>query len=164
MDNSFKESIRVDNEGKKKAMMTMLQTMINSTIILSYKEMNERTNNIDSKLNEDEKLATYNLAKKIKEAITKSKLTEDMMKLIGGENLLEFIKYSVEDMHKMKVTNPDLQYSLSISKILKRIEMDRLDKAPTKTYELKTPKKDEREKAEREKKNKDIDDNDSIDL
>jgi hypothetical protein len=126
----FLDSIKVTDEEKKKSMSRIIFIMMNSANILSLNELLKQYNEIKEKLNENEILAIYSLAKQMKQSIISSsnrnkKLFEFLdlnSNSINEDKLLEFIKYAVKDIEVTSKRTPNVKWSLQIGKIFLRME------------------------------------------
>ena len=85
---------------------------------------------------------TYSLGKEIKRSIICSKVSSDILELLSRERLVCFVNESVKDMNMLRETNPNVEWKLSVDKIIKRMDKKELDNLPTKIYELKTKEKE----------------------
>ena len=83
---------------------------------------------IEQKLNENEILAAYSLAKEVKISIMASSNEELLEYLelglgsVNEENLLKFINETVKDIELTKKRTPNLEWNLQVGKIFKRLE------------------------------------------
>ena len=117
---------------KTESMISIIQNMINSSDVLSFDDIKKRSET--SKLDEDELLATYSLGKEIKKAIASSKVSTEMLKLLSGEKLFQFIQETVQDMNEFRRLHPNLTWDFSINRILSKIKRKESDFSPTKVY------------------------------
>lgn len=145
----FLNSIRITDDDKKEAMSRMLFIMMYSSGILSLDEILEvaevnskaldtegTRRKIQDKLNENEMLAAYSLAREVKISILSSSNSNrkllDYLELdtvsVNKDKLLRFINESVKDIENLKRSNPNIEWSLQVNKIFSRLE----GKDPTK--------------------------------
>ena len=104
----------------------------------------ETHKNIQYKLNENEILATYSLAKEMKIALLSSSNRNrellDYLELvtvsINGDKLLKFVNESVRDIEKLKKSNPNVKWSLQANKILSRLKDKDLEKDEVLEYNI----------------------------
>ncbi len=142
MNNNFFDSIKITEEDKKKAMMNILQIVSNSVYLLSLKEVIQYDNTLTSRLTEDEILAMYSLAREVKISRLASKQNEELYQYLNDEKILEFIKVAVEDMQDTRKT-PNAKWSLSVNKILSRLESKGKDSSGEVLIMKKSEKKNE---------------------
>lgn len=137
----FLDLIKITDEDKKDAMSRILFTVINSTRIMSLDEtlqhLKEYKENcdylkdnkqIEQKLNENEILAVYSLAREVRisiEASTNKRLLEYLelgLASANEENLLRFINETIKDIELSKKINPNIEWRLQVEKIFSRLE------------------------------------------
>ncbi len=146
---NFLDTIKITDEDKKKTMSSIVLIMLYSQGIMSLEEIlqteemngkvidGERTHRkIQDKLNENEILATYSLAKEIKISILgssdRNRKLLDYLELgtvsLNSDKLLRFVNEAVRDIETLKRHNPNVEWNLQINKIFSRLE----GKDPTK--------------------------------
>jgi len=137
----FLDSIKITDEDKKDAMSRILFTVINSTRIMSLDEILQHlkkykedcdylkdNKQIEQKLNENEILAVYSLAKEVRisiEASINKRLLEYLelgLASANEENLLRFIDETIKDIELSKKINPNIEWRLQVGKIFSRLE------------------------------------------
>lgn len=122
MRNNYFNTIKIKEEDKKNAMITIFQIVNNSANLLSLEEVIQYKKELMSKLTEDEILAMYDLARTVKIERLAFKRNEKLYKYLNKEKILEFIKVAVEDIQDTKRRTPNIKWSLSVNKILSRLE------------------------------------------
>ncbi len=143
--NDFLNSVRVTNEDKKLTMSKLLSIVIYSTTLLSLNEILELPSNTDnglnsdtfaelrkeikSKLNENEILATYSLAKEMKISMLSSNYNKKLFEYLewdsyslNNDKLLKFINEVVKDIESNKKSNRNVKWALQTNKIFSRLE------------------------------------------
>lgn len=140
--NDFLNSIKITDEDKKRAISKILFTVIHSTRIMSLSEVLQflkkqkehfgddiqDEQQIEEKLNENEILAAYSLAREVRISIMASsnkKLLEYLeldLASVNEEKLLKFINETIKDIELTKKRTPNLEWSLQVGKIFKRLE------------------------------------------
>jgi len=138
----FISSIKITDKDKKDAIAKILFTVIHSTRIMSLNEVlqllkkqkehfdDEVQDNqqIEQKLNQNEILAAYSLAKELRISIMSSsnrKLFEYLeldLFSVNEENLLKFINEVVKDIELTNKRNSNAKWSLQVGKIFSRLE------------------------------------------
>lgn len=139
----FLDSIKITDDDKKEAMARMLFIMLHSTDILSLNEISEAEKinrktldklefeeDIKEKLNENEMLATYSLAREAKISILSSSNRNrkllDYLELgtgsVNRDKLQTFINQAVKDIEALKRNNPKVKWRLQVNKIFSRLE------------------------------------------
>lgn len=125
MNDNFMDSIRVTEEYKKDAMMTIFYTVVNSADILSLEEVLKSQETVQSKLSKDEILATYALSREIKISKLTSKRNENLSEYLNEEKLSRFINAVVEDIEDTRLRTPNVEWKLSVNKILNRLKREK---------------------------------------
>lgn len=127
----FKEGIKVlSDEDKKRIMVDILITMINSNTVLSEEEIIKNTNGNANKLSSDEFTAIYALAFEVKKCVFSSKINKKLFEFLNLSkycendegNLLKFIKATVKDIEQSRIYSPNNKWSLQVDKIFDRLD------------------------------------------
>lgn len=122
----FTDSIKISEKDKKDAMKSIVLEVLIRPGVLELEEVLKLATDVKNKLNEDEILATYQLAKQIK-----TKKRPEVLEYINLRNgyeidedkLLTFIKKAVEDKRigEKRFPHAKGEWKLSTRKILDRL-------------------------------------------
>lgn len=129
--NDFIKDIKKPTEEEKVAKMAdIIVTMLNSNLVLSLEDLEEQIRDIRKKLSEDEIMAIYNLAVCIKKDTISSRHNNKLIDFLDlssycqndRNNLLAFVKATVQDIQETRIVFPSKKWSLQVDKIFDRLE------------------------------------------